>query len=128
MAEIQHDAGPSSEAAGEPASGEGCWPAGDFNAVTIWSGLEYSVHPAELIALAAHYCRVDGVLAVGLLNAERVAEWWPASLTEREQHPPPIRLFTPTALQRFLDRFGFRVERHLPDRAPTLVVIARYVP
>jgi len=110
------------------APSEGVWPAGSFDAVTLWSLLEYSRHPAELIGLAAHYCRVDGVLAIGLLNAERIAEWWPASHADHAQHPLLLRLFTPIALQRYLGRFGFRIERHVTDHAASLALIARYVP
>ncbi|MHB0935739.1 MAG: methyltransferase domain-containing protein [Armatimonadota bacterium] len=113
---------------GELISSEGRWPAGSFHAVTIWNGLEYSARPASLIAFAAHYLRMDGVLAVRLLNPARMAEWWPAFHAKRADTPPPARLFTPTALQGFLGRYGFRIERSQPDHKATVVLLARYVP
>lgn len=124
VAEIE----PDHQLAGEAVLSEGRWPAGSFDAVSIWSGLEYSAHPASLIAIAAHYLRVDGMLAIQLLNPERKAAWWPALHAEHAETPPPIRLFTPTALQRFLGRYGFRIERNLLDRKATVVLLARYVP
>jgi len=124
VAEIE----PDPQLAEESVQSEGRWPAGSFDAVTIWSGLEYSARPASLIAVAAHYLRVDGMLAVQLLNPERMAEWWPVVHAEHADTPLPTRLYTPTAMQRFLGRYGFRIERHLPDRKATVVLLARYVP
>ena len=94
----------------------GRWPAGSFDAVTIWNGLEDSPRPATLISAAAYYLRVDGVLAIRALNAVQAGT------------PPPTRLFPPTALQRFLSRYGFRIERSLSARKATTVLLARYVP
>lgn len=133
---------------------EGHWAGGSFDAVTIWGALERSDHPDGLLRLAAHYCRIDGVLAVEATNADRALS---------ASNDTPGHIFSLTALRRFLGRFGFRVERiagsrtdtrrpprirgrhlhALPDSAPyssamrratapameeTLTVIARYVP
>lgn len=103
---------------------EGAWPAGYFDAVTIWSGLEYDKQPTKLITLAAHYCRIDGILAMQVLNGERVHKSWSAESS-------PLRMFTPVSMQRFLSRFGFRTERLLllaNHRNPDMALIARYVP
>ena len=107
---------------------EGIWPAGNFDAVTIWSGLEYTTRPAELLTLAAHYCRVDGVLAVQAMSSA-VTRKWKTSERGKTTEPHPTRLFTPAALQYYLTRFGFRTERLLPiDHTPYLALLARYVP
>ena len=43
---------------------EGQWPAGTFDAVMMRHIPEGSADPGELLRLAAHYCRVDGILVV----------------------------------------------------------------
>jgi len=104
---------------------EGNWPAGNFDAVTLWDGLEYDANPAQKVELAAHYCRMDGVLALKSLNGEQVNRH---TVTTAQV---PARLYTPAALERFLGRYGFRTERILPlpgDHTTALAVFARYVP
>lgn len=128
-----------------PVLDEGLWPAGSFEAVTVWDAPAPLCHPTTLLRRIAHYCRVDGVLGVTIGNA----------LTDKERTAPVDNLpslhnFSLVALHRFLGRFGFRVERVERD-APgeyagstarkrafspstrrtdddTLIVIARYVP
>lgn len=87
---------------------EGLWPAGNFDAVTIWRVLELSRNPGELMRLAGHYCRVDGVLVVQMRNSEDTGR--------RQDWSSDARLlfadclYSPQALHRFLGRFGFRIE------------------
>lgn len=104
---------------------EGNWPAGNFDAVTLWSGLEYDDTPADKVKLAAHYCRMDGVLAVKTLDSKQF------NRVSQYLQDGPARLFTPAALERFLGRYGFRTERVLPmpsEHTTALAVFARYVP
>ncbi|MHB9025959.1 MAG: class I SAM-dependent methyltransferase [Armatimonadota bacterium] len=87
---------------------EGLWPAGSFDAVTIWRVLELCRNPIELIHMAAHYCRVDGVLLVQMQNAESTGKHQDWSSDERMRLADC--LYSPQALHRFLGRFGFRIE------------------
>lgn len=108
---------------------EGHWPAGSCDAVTLWQGMEWTASPDRLLATAAHYCRLDGILAVHVHNGEQQDTHGYDADTQR--------LFTPVALHRYLARFGFRTER-IRHTAPTsrrhhttddwLTVVARYVP
>lgn len=90
--------------------GEGTWPAGSFDAVVLWRVLEHSEHAEEIIRLAAHYCCVDGILALETISGEsygalgQLAQW-------RDDPDSLSRVFTAGSLTRFLHRFGFRIER-----------------
>ena len=110
-----------------PELSEGIWPAGAFDAVTIWGGLERSAQPESLLRMAAHYCRLDGVLALQLANGD--------SKQVREEMPDTTaRCYSPLAAHRLLSRYGFRTECIAPatpneTRAPRwLITIARYTP
>lgn len=115
-------------------AGEGRWPAGNFDAISISRGLEHASDPTELVRLAAYYCRIDGVLAVNTLNGDQ--------LTRNTHAIPwndgesPLRLYSPIAIHRFLGRFGFRtvliaptfIAEHSNAVSSLLTVVARYVP
>lgn len=102
----------------------GLWPAGSFDAVTIWHKLDQSQHPAELLSLAAHYCRVDGVLALAVLNGDTVIGRF--SQSQADYTDTPAQLFSATALDWYLGRFGFRVERI--ERGPGSWRHGAYIP
>jgi hypothetical protein len=80
---------------------EGHWLAGSFDAVTCWTPLERSEQPDALVRLAAHYCRIDGVLMLQAHDGPARTE--PTFATERR--------FAPSEIFRLLSRYGFRVER-----------------
>ncbi len=95
-----------------PALEEGQWPAGSFDAVTLWETLDEHVRPAQVLQRAAHYCRVDGILGVALDSETTVHR--PAL----PEDASPLRCFTLLTLHRFLGRFGFRIEWVVSNTPP----------
>lgn len=81
-----------------PALTEGRWPAGTFDAICLWDGLERATSPGELLYMTAHYCRIDGIVAL--------------EIPRRACHDDTqgaCRYPLPT-LERLLARIGFRLE------------------
>ena len=87
-----------------PVLEEGRWPAGYFDAVTVWETMDDRLNPALLLQCAAHYCRVDGILGVAL-DGET-----PSPQPAVPEEAAPLHCFSLLALHRFLGRFGFRME------------------
>lgn len=87
-----------------PALEEGEWPAGSFDAVTLWETLDVQFLPAQVLQRAAHYCRVDGLLGVALDRDST------APLPALPEDASPLRCCSLLALHRLLGRFGFRIE------------------
>ncbi len=81
---------------------EGHWLAGSFDAIICWTPLEHNAQPDTLVRLAAHYCRIDGVL---MLHAQATHRGGTESTFS------PDRRYPPSAVFRLLNRYGFRIER-----------------
>ena len=114
---------------------EGVWPAGSFDAVTIWGGFERHPQPETLLRLAAYYCRLDGVLALQMQNVD--SRRTHDDLAADSAQSIPLRLYSPVAVHRLFSRYGFRTERIAPATPPQdaritpehqLIAVARYTP
>jgi hypothetical protein len=105
---------------------EGLWPAGSFDAVALCGTLEAVLDPEWVLHLAAHYCRLDGLLLV---------ETWDGEMTGTAGASVP-RCFTRAALTTLLARVGFRPAwmgrfpgpETGPEDAVTLCAVAHYAP
>jgi len=119
----------------QPSLQEGDWPAGSFDAVTIWDGFERSTHPENLLRLAAYYCRLDGVLALQIRHADRRRTR--EEFTAMPDAEMPSCLYSPVAVHRLFSRYGFRTQRITPvnltsdmplHREHRMIAVARYTP
>lgn len=85
------------------------YPAGSFDAVTMWDYIEHSTDPARDFAKAAHVLRPQGVLMLSTGDAASIV----ARLSGRRWHLLTPRhhnfFFTVDTLQRYLKMNGFEV-------------------
>lgn len=85
------------------------FPAGHFDAVTIWHVLEHVTEPGELLALCRRFLKPGGHLFLEVPNLGS----WQARLFGRHwlhlDPPRHVAQFTPAALQELVQRAGFEV-------------------
>lgn len=108
---------------------EGVWPAGSFDTLLLCGVLEVEAKPEHILALTAHYCRMDGTLFIETGSTTRLPH---AGGNAHLIHA--AREYSLASLHGLLDRFGFRIDHTLTPPASAnaspdpLTVIARYVP
>lgn len=100
-----------------------------FDAVAIWNTFDQLPDPRAAMLAIARLLRTDGVLAIRVPNGECYATWRrrlhgagargvvaATLLAHNNLLTFPYRFgFTPAALTRLLEEFGFRIERFVPD-------------